>query len=96
MKITEIPAQICPECGFKMTATTEAHGSTEPPRPGDVSICFGCNSIHVFGNDMTLRMPTPEQSREYGLLPEVMRAQMGRLAAGMPPLRKRHVPKKLH
>lgn len=60
MKSTDIPNQPCPDCGYRVEAATETAGHASPS-PGDASLCFGCNQIHIFGEGLILRKPTKEE-----------------------------------
>ena len=88
VKSTNLPkAQLCPSgCGYKMEAATEAYGDATPS-VGDISICFGCNAVHLFDEHLQLRLTTPDEALQYSLMPEVIKVQMARQAPGMPPLR---------
>ncbi len=56
----EIPEAVCPSCGYKMEAATNATGKGTPA-PGDISMCFGCTEVLTFNADMTQRALTPEE-----------------------------------
>lgn len=58
-KTTRMPPTDCPECG-KLLDGAAAPGSDAEPKAGDFSICFGCQFIHVFNEDLSLRAPTEE------------------------------------
>jgi hypothetical protein len=54
----------CPMCGRLSTAATSVDRSADPrPTPGDVSLCFGCGEILVYGDDLKLRAPELEELR---------------------------------
>lgn len=44
----------CPKCNAILDSATDANG-TLVPDPGDLSICFYCHVMLVFGEDMALR-----------------------------------------
>lgn len=42
----------CPKCGVSLDAATDASGGDAEPRPGDVTICFYCQSVLEFTEEM--------------------------------------------
>lgn len=60
---TRIGQQHCPHCGKPVNRST-MHNGDGLPIAGDVSICAWCSFASIFGDDMTLRMPTPEEKQE--------------------------------
>lgn len=48
---------ICPLCGYTLDAATNADsGDKIAPKPGDVTVCFGCAGILEFTEDMGVRL----------------------------------------
>jgi hypothetical protein len=45
---------VCPHCGRLNEATTAADRDPEPPRPGDLTVCFGCVQVMEFYQDNLL------------------------------------------
>ena len=59
---TRMPDDKCSYCGKLFTQAAAAHWNPSSlPEPGSVSICVGCGSLHVFGDDLHLRRPTEEE-----------------------------------
>jgi hypothetical protein len=58
--ITETKPSTCPRCRHEVDAATHPTEDVRP-RPGDVSVCIGCQGVNLFAEDLTLRMPTPEE-----------------------------------
>ena len=56
---TEVPASPCCECGKVLELCA---GKKNTPSPGDLSICFDCGGLNVFGQDLRLRKPTDEET----------------------------------
>jgi hypothetical protein len=82
--------QDCPSgCGYKMDSTSSMFGDYEP-KPGMLSICLGCNSLHMFGEGLKLRLLTSEEYLEVRADKrawlQITQAQLARLAPGLPPL----------
>ena len=42
--------QLCPHCGYLLTATTEAVGQSKVPQKGDISLCIKCGNPSLFGD----------------------------------------------
>jgi hypothetical protein len=61
----------CTRCGKEIDAAT-AYGNNARPSPGAVSICIGCNHIMVFGDDLRLRDPTPDEAVMIANDPRIM------------------------
>ncbi len=55
-KATNTPLQRCPSCGYRMNAATHVRGEAVP-RPGDLSLCWGCGTVLIF--DEALRSVLP-------------------------------------
>jgi hypothetical protein len=60
MSATSIGEQRCAKCGYKMDQASDAFGE-DKPKPGDLSVCLNCGAIAVFGENLQLREPTPEE-----------------------------------
>lgn len=43
------PCCPCPCCGVKLNGASNADEHTEPPRPGDISMCLYCGALLEFG-----------------------------------------------
>lgn len=43
----------CPQCNTRLSASTNADGATESPKPGDISICAQCLELLEYQTDMT-------------------------------------------
>ena len=58
---------ICPFCGQKHDATTNAQGHDVLPDNGDVSLCFGCGAFCVFDEAAYggMRKPTKKEQRSF-------------------------------
>ena len=54
-----IPESPCRTCGAIVEFATTKDDSR--PSPGDLSICFYCRTLSVFGDDLRLREPTDEE-----------------------------------
>jgi hypothetical protein len=53
---------ICPYCGRRNELHAEATGPDgRAPKPGDVTICWGCVGVCIFDENMALRLPTDEE-----------------------------------
>jgi len=71
----QIPVWECPRCGYlldnepepdELSATYERAGITtteggRDPEPGEIAHCFGCGKFAVIGEDLQLRIPTPDE-----------------------------------
>lgn len=51
----------CLHCGKILDAASGVDDDDMPPKPGDVSICFYCGNIAVFGDNLLLRQPTDKE-----------------------------------
>ena len=54
----------CPQCRYKLTGATIAHGEEYLPTEGDASICLNCGQLLIYKSDLTLRRPRVEELRE--------------------------------
>jgi len=64
----------CPYCGKRFDHTSDVE-SEHVPEPGNITICVGCAGILVFGNNMEIQKPTPDQLEELKSHPAVKRMQ---------------------
>ena len=55
---TAIPPSTCPTCGDIHDAAVEVAGRGRP-RPGDLTVCFGCGTILVFTEKLAERRAEP-------------------------------------
>jgi hypothetical protein len=55
------PADCCPGCGYVFELASAVNGNEVRPEPGDVTICFACADVLVFGPDMRTRAITAEE-----------------------------------
>jgi hypothetical protein len=77
MLTTIVKKSSCPTCGKVFDSATCATGN-EAPKPGDVTVCFGCGMILVFTEDMGVRPMTPSERADFRLSPawpEMVKAQ---------------------
>jgi hypothetical protein len=53
----QIPGSACLNCGRNLDATTSIYRTdhNKSLRSGDISICFYCSHIAVFGDDLRIR-----------------------------------------
>lgn len=54
---------ICPQCGYKMDASTKVHGEEATPEEGDASVCINCGQVLTYQADLTLRKATADEIR---------------------------------
>jgi DNA-directed RNA polymerase subunit RPC12/RpoP len=54
----------CPQCNYKLTAATIAHGEESAPSGGDSSVCINCGQLLTYEADQTLRKASAEEVRE--------------------------------
>jgi len=50
-----IPKQHCRSCGHLLDAASGLEGT---PKPGSVTLCIRCGTIHLFTPKMRVRLPT--------------------------------------
>lgn len=65
----------CPHCSYYCdcaTAPFEGGG----PKPGDGCVCLQCTQVSVFGEDLALRLPTPEECQEFSADLQIARVQV--------------------
>jgi hypothetical protein len=60
----------CPQCNYKLTGASIAHGEDAAPSEGDFSICANCGQLLVFQSDVTLRKATTDDVRAMMKEPE--------------------------
>lgn len=85
---TTLPNSKCPVCNYRMDFATEITGD-RAPNPGDISLCFGCNTALVFDEQLHSRLPTPDELLTIKGDAKIIRAQLTRVGMpGLPPLRK--------
>jgi hypothetical protein len=65
-----MPASLCPGCGKKLDACT-AIGEPQPPKRGDITVCFGCGMLLEFGEGLVL-----QQLKDLGSLDDRTRDQL--------------------
>jgi len=54
---------MCLSCGKQLDGATVAKGNLKTkPKKDDVSVCFYCGHVMVFGSGMKLRDPTKEEA----------------------------------
>lgn len=53
METTHLDPTPCPSCGKKLDAAT-AVSEAARPKDGDLTVCFYCGSILVFGENLSL------------------------------------------
>ena len=66
MKTSRLPLASCPSCGKKLNAATHPTEDVTPS-PGDVTICFGCQDLLIFTEDLGLRRPTEAEIEAFPL-----------------------------
>ena len=59
-----LTSYICPYCGKKLDACTQADGKDHGPEEGDVSLCINCAGIMVFIDRFTVRQATDKEQRK--------------------------------
>lgn len=57
---TKMGNDYCPVCKHLCDRASSAYGQAVPD-PGDITVCFYCTSVNVFGDDMALRVITEEE-----------------------------------
>jgi hypothetical protein len=69
MRTTRGPWVPCPYCAAPLDAATNFTGDGGP-KPGDVSLCFTCSGLLVFGRDLKPVKPTPAELIDIQRAPE--------------------------
>jgi hypothetical protein len=54
MKTTRLKLSKCLRCGKQIDAATAFDGKAVP-KPGDITICIGCNHVMAFAQDLSMR-----------------------------------------
>lgn len=80
----------CPFCRYKVDTASEAFNDPHRPKEGDCSMCLNCGAICVFGKDLRLRRPTPQEADAIRGNPKILQMQLVRAGIGMPDLRLPH------
>jgi hypothetical protein len=81
---SRVPPSMCLDCGRINDAATgvdHAEGPDAAPQPGDVTVCFYCGHIMVFGDDLMLRNPTDAEIREIAGDARILAVQRARRLA---------------
>jgi S-DNA-T family DNA segregation ATPase FtsK/SpoIIIE len=63
----------CPHCG-RVNELVDGITTTNQPKPGDVSICYGCTRIGIF-TETGIRVPRPAELRQLAADPNILAAQ---------------------
>lgn len=61
---TSIPAQACPNCGYKMDKAADPTDNCRVPNRGDFTLCLACTALLRFGDDLLFRKTTDEDVKE--------------------------------
>lgn len=48
------PESTCSACGLVLNMSRAADGNTNPPQPGDVTLCARCGTLYRFDEDVAL------------------------------------------
>ncbi len=75
----QIPASKCPACNATNDAAEGLTPSTTPSE-GDVSICFYCAKVLVYGQGLQLRLPTDAEMEAIKASPQWPGIQKARFA----------------
>ena len=59
--LRKIPPQMCPKCGYVVSAASATDGSDDKPEPGNGVFCLNCGELAIFDDFMRLRPPTPTE-----------------------------------
>lgn len=54
----------CPVCDYYLDCTANANKETDPPKPGDFSVCFKCGALLRWNLEMDMKEATPEDLDE--------------------------------
>lgn len=60
----------CPACGKDLDLHESTTGRHDTPKPGDLSLCWGCGSVGVY-TESAIRRPTDDEQEWIGTVPEV-------------------------
>jgi hypothetical protein len=69
----KIPQSFCPACDYRMEMADNVHGGGAPD-PGDCSVCLNCGQLLIFTDDLTLRVMTAAEVKEWMSDAEAWRA----------------------
>ncbi len=58
----EYIGRLCLSCGKVLNVCTPLNGS-DPPQPGDVTICNYCSAILIFDTELAFRLPDEQEKR---------------------------------
>jgi hypothetical protein len=78
VKTTRFEPSPCTSCGKRLDAASHLDGKSVPV-PGDATVCIECGHVMVFGENMRLRDPTPQE--ETGLVGDPVLIKTGTLVA---------------
>lgn len=73
---TKLNDNVCPVCGALIESVNAHDGSTNPPKKGDVSVCYGCTSYLVFDENLKSKEMSVEALFE---LPDEVRLSLNRM-----------------
>ena len=73
MESYHVPETFCLACNKPVDAAGPVSGG-RAPQAGDVSICFYCHHVSIYGDDMTPRDPTDEEIIDMAGDPELVGA----------------------
>ncbi|HEY9642141.1 MAG TPA: hypothetical protein V6C57_16765 [Coleofasciculaceae cyanobacterium] len=77
------PGDSCPWCDRFLNAVTSISEDATAPKPGDVSVCFGCGGLLEFNKSLKVEKIKPEtiadlQRNDPQALAELLAAQAAR------------------
>lgn len=89
------PPQPCPQCGYRMDASSAADGVNRRPKDGDWCLCLACGALAVFTfGGMAMRAATQAEKDEAWQDPDVVstwqRIQQARMVRRDRPTGSRH------
>lgn len=59
------PFSRCPRCGVENDCATDTNSGARRPEIGDLSVCFECGLIGVFGLGLRIHEATPEEREAF-------------------------------
>ena len=71
---TRLEYSECPTCGYRVDAATGVH-CTGGPSPGDVGLCIKCGNFNLYDDNLTLRLPTPQEFAKLKDDPDILDGQ---------------------
>jgi hypothetical protein len=72
MLTSEVPEDQCPFCQHHLDRVTASPTTPHAtPLPGDITVCIQCGGLLIFGPELKVRPPTPEEQAEAMTYPEV-------------------------